>query len=279
MGFKSFSVKCLFLSLCIAPAYANDSGAALVTGGLVLQKIENIEMTSEDLYISADRIDINYVFTNKTDEDIATVVAFPLPPVPLEADSDIAVKAEDLKTGKNDNFVDFKTWVNGKEVWTKAYKEITKADVEYKDQDVVQVTYYWSQTFPAKKAVNIRHIYRPIVGGGVPHPLDIGMQDLLDDIYCPDDGVRSAIERRKKAGYSSVYQTQVGYILTTGGNWAGGTIGDFRLVVDKGRTDSLVSFCGDNVKKIAPTRFEMRAKNYKPKKDLHVLILSEWGNY
>jgi hypothetical protein len=43
--------------------------------------------------------------------------------------------------------------------------------------------------------------------------------------------------------------------------------------VDKGDRDSLVSFCGDGVKKIAPTQFEMRRKDYTPQGNFAVLIL------
>ncbi|WP_182419623.1 DUF4424 family protein [Bartonella sp. HY038] len=42
--------------------------------------------------------------------------------------------------------------------------------------------------------------------------------------------------------------------------WAGGVIEDFRLIIDKGKPDALVTFCGDGVQKISPTQFEMRKK-------------------
>jgi hypothetical protein len=61
-------------------------------------------------------------------------------------------------------------------------------------------------------------------------------------------------------------------VLTTGANWAG-PIGDFRLMVDKGESDSLVSFCADGVKKTGPTTFEVRHANFTPTRDLEILIL------
>jgi len=61
--------------------------------------------------------------------------------------------------------------------------------------------------------------------------------------------------------------------LKTGGNWATGTIGEFKLTVDKGNPKNLVSFCGENVRKTGPTIFEMTADNYYPSRDLEVLIL------
>ena len=62
------------------------------------------------------------------------------------------------------------------------------------------------------------------------------------------------------------------YVLTTGANWAR-PIGSFRLVVDKGKPANLVSFCADGVKKIGPTQYEVRHTNWRPTRDLHVLII------
>lgn len=92
--------------------------------------------------------------------------------------------------------------------------------------------------------------------------------------YCPDKGFRAALAKMRKLGLDASYD-DIGYILKTGSNWAGGTIGDFRLVVDKGAADAIVTFCGKNVKKISPTQFEMKAQNYKPENDLYILILHD----
>jgi hypothetical protein len=63
------------------------------------------------------------------------------------------------------------------------------------------------------------------------------------------------------------------YILTTGANWSG-PIKNFRLVVDKGAPENLVSFCGQSVRKISPTQFELRASNFVPSSNVSVLILT-----
>ncbi|TIR38261.1 MAG: DUF4424 domain-containing protein, partial [Mesorhizobium sp.] len=67
------------------------------------------------------------------------------------------------------------------------------------------------------------------------------------------------------------------YILTTGGNWATGSIGKFKLTVDKGDPKNLVSFCGENVRKVGPTRFEMTAENFYPEHDIDILLLAPSG--
>ena len=50
-------------------------------------------------------------------------------------------------------------------------------------------------------------------------------------------------------------------------------IGKFHVVIDKGSPKNLVSFCGEGVKKISPTAFEMTKTDFYPERDLAVLIL------
>lgn len=50
-------------------------------------------------------------------------------------------------------------------------------------------------------------------------------------------------------------------------------IKSFRLVVDKGKQDRLVSFCLDNLKRLSATAFEMRATNFHPTGLLRVLSI------
>lgn len=75
-----------------------------------------------------------------------------------------------------------------------------------------------------------------------------------------------------KLGAEGLFEKRIAYVLKTAANWAG-PIGDFRMTVDKGAPDSLVSFCAEGVKKIGPTLFEVRHENFTPTQDLHVLIL------
>jgi hypothetical protein len=46
-------------------------------------------------------------------------------------------------------------------------------------------------------------------------------------------------------------------------------------VVDKGAADNLVSFCGDDVRKLGETRFEMKKSDYTPDGNLSILILKK----
>ncbi len=133
----------------------------------------------------------------------------------------------------------------------------------------LKTSYYWEQIFPARSELVIDHRYRPVVGGGIPLPRTLLIESLDRRKYCIDDELLRAIRRGR-----SYSQGWLSYILTTGANWSG-PIGSFRLVVDKGAPDNLVSFCGSGVRKIGPTQFEVKAKNFVPKKDIDILFLEQ----
>jgi hypothetical protein len=145
-------------------------------------------------------------------------------------------------------------------------------------------TYFWRSTFPAGKEVKVSHRYKPSVGGtsGLSFFYDNKFQDDSGNYsqyktrYCMDDAFEKAIlkaAKESKTGYPEMMEQRIEYVLTTGGNWALGTIGDFKLTIDKGKPDYLVSFCGENVKKTGPTTFEMTAKDYLPYRNVDILIL------
>jgi hypothetical protein len=148
----------------------------------------------------------------------------------------------------------------------------------------LKTTFYWEQTFPAQKETVIEHQYQPSVGGsaqtdlGAPYALKEAWYDDYRRKYCIDKDFYSTIDRLRKANKSEFgppYSEQrIDYILKTAANWSG-AIKDFHLVIDKGDADSLVSFCGDGVKKIGSTQFELRKADFVPEGNLAVLILKK----
>jgi hypothetical protein len=93
--------------------------------------------------------------------------------------------------------------------------------------------------------------------------------------YCISDFFLRGLDRRtgtQAENVAGMQERRISYILKTGANWAG-PIKNFRLVVDKGRADRLVSFCGENVKRLTPTTFEMVAKDFVPQRDLKILLI------
>ena len=150
-----------------------------------------------------------------------------------------------------------------------------------------RATYTWEGNFPAGEVVTVEHKYAPSVGGTVGvsflgeayEEYDPGKE--YAEKYCTDASFVAAVEKtltNKDEPWSAPFtESWISYILTTGGNWGGGAIGRFRLVVDKGSPDNLVSFCGDGVKKIGPTTFEMVAEDFWPDRELDVLILNRYS--
>jgi hypothetical protein len=149
----------------------------------------------------------------------------------------------------------------------------------------LRTTFYWEQVFPAKAETLIEHRYKPSVGetaGTSFGSKDAEKEEWFADYsrkYCIDKGFLAAVARAKKdvkGDFGAPFtEERIDYILKTGANWSG-PIGEFRLVVDKGHPDNLISFCGQGVKKIAPTQFEVLRKDYRPEGNLSVLILKKF---
>lgn len=141
------------------------------------------------------------------------------------------------------------------------------------------------QVFPAGRTIAVSHRYKPLAGGSVGGSLyKQYRKDTLPfyrEKYCIEDSwlaaFDKAVARRTKPGkeYQEIYtETWLGYVLSSGANWKG-PIRDFRLVVDKGLPQNMVSFCAEGVKKITPTRFEVRKTDYEPSDDLNILVV-QW---
>jgi hypothetical protein len=141
------------------------------------------------------------------------------------------------------------------------------------------------QLFPPGKVVDVEHRYKTSVGVSFDSVLrkavreSKGMekefQRYRTDYCVPDDLLRSLDRMTGMADANTARLTErrVSYILKTGANWAG-PIKDFRLVIDKGKADTMTAFCADNVKKLSPTAFEVRAQNFTPDRDLKILFIS-----
>ncbi len=146
----------------------------------------------------------------------------------------------------------------------------------------LRTTFHWPQVFAAGTQTVIEHSYKPSVGAttqtalGSPGSTKEPWFRNYQSKYCIDRDFLAAIERLRRASRSDfgapMGEQRIDYVLKTGANWAG-PIGEFRLVVDKGDPSSLVSFCAEGVRKIAPTRFEVRRTSFIPQQDLSVLIL------
>ena len=151
--------------------------------------------------------------------------------------------------------------------------------------------YSWEADFSAGKDAEVIHTYEPSVGStvatsfvptGGDADVDKGALENLASYkqkYCVDDALMATLKKSviKQEGYAYVpyAESWISYIWSTGANWAG-PVGRFTLTVDKGDPTSLVSFCGEGVKKIGPTRFQMTATDWMPdsEHELEILLLN-----
>ncbi|MEP9377707.1 DUF4424 domain-containing protein [Aquabacter sp. CN5-332] len=322
----------LALSCLCAGAQANDTTAMLGAGGLIFVQNDDVAMASEDLSISEKEVRVRYVFRNGSGKDVRSLVAFPLPDVAYY-EGDTSIPNPD-----SDNFLDFRTSVDGKPVETGVERRvialgldrtkllqdlkvplmpISSATVaaldglpEEKKRELLELglvrideydagkgwerhlaplnwtlktTYFWTQTFPAGRDLIVEHRYRPSVGSSVGTLLGMASKDefivreqrAMDETFCIDAAFKTAVAkapRPKGTDIAPFSEARLAYILKTGSNWLG-PIADFTLTIDKGAPENLVSFCGTGVKKIGPTTFQMRAKDFEPLRDINILIL------
>lgn len=312
------------------PALANDSSAELAAGGLILTQDADIEMRSEDLFISADKVVVKYRFLNTARADKTIRVAFPMPDVEF-SESPMGRVSEDPE-----NLLDFVTTVDGRRVAAEVEQKALQGDKDvtarlralgiplaphlestWKALDALPqavreelerdelvfmqeydqgqgmekhlfprwrmtTIYHWEQTFPAGRELAVEHRYTPGTGGSAGTMIEAPYHPTNDPEYaaylqrfCVDGDFLAGVRRRmaaQHAEYPPFHETRIAYVLKTGSNWAK-PIGHFRLVVDKGAPENLVSFCATGVRKIAPTQFEVVRENYRPDRDLDILIL------
>lgn len=314
-----FVALLLFTAPVIGRAHANDSTALIAAGGIELTGNKHISMVSENLYVSEREIRVDYVFKNISQNDITTLVAFPLP------DLDLSLLSESDVVGMNDspsnNFLNFSVTVNGQKIahasefkayaigssidiaanldqyklpWQSmtqrlrtALQDLNSTDAaaleklgaigvagEYRNPLwLVQGKFYWQQNFPAGQSVTVSHRYNPIVAHSFFYRDELNYGNTAKE-YCVDEGTKAAILKKLAAkSEPELYTRRIDYILKTANNWAG-PIGDFTLTLDKGLADNIISVCLSGLSKTSPTTFVYKAKQFSPKNDLKVLIVT-----
>jgi hypothetical protein len=140
-----------------------------------------------------------------------------------------------------------------------------------------RVQFYWTQHFPAGAAVEIRHRYRPIVGGSGIYPNGDAASSIRP--YCGGPGALDAIRKLQRSLHGDgsddrpvLAERRIDYILRTANNWAG-PIRDFRLSVIAGAAEDIVLTCMPGLTQVSPTRYELARHDFRPASDLHVLLL------
>lgn len=140
------------------------------------------------------------------------------------------------------------------------------------------------QTFPPNRLVSVEHRYRTSLGLSPDTILRKGLRqnkamesevDRYRKQYCVTDGFLASLDRlagSAEGNTAKLKEWRISYVLKTGANWAG-PIKSFRLIVDKGKPERIVSFCAPNIKPLSPTQTEASATNFTPDKDLRILMV------
>ncbi len=328
LGFSCFGIS--------QEVWANDSSAAVGLGGLELIQNNSISLEREELYLFPDKVRVVYQFKNMTDDDVETLVSFPIPQLPQGITGHLGESG--YPDFKNFNFIttvdnvlvklDYteRVEINGQDVtkrlkelnwpflWSMDYDDkffwalnnkLSKSEKEafikeglLKDvgsgQIVIRPT--WSlvgfftrhQVFPARKTVEVVHEYVPLVGSSLAGNLDAEFRMNADRKayfakYCINNDFFSKLDQTLDQGDGpdesllyTYFEHWLSYILKSGANWRG-PIKDFRLVIDKGAADTLMSTCIDGLKKIGPTLYELRKTNFEPRRDIDILFVTWWS--
>jgi hypothetical protein len=161
-----------------------------------------------------------------------------------------------------------------------------KGEPLYAGTWTVKTTAVRQQTFAAGKPVVVEHRYRTSMGVSFDTVLRKGLREntmMEAEIkryrasYCVPDELLRGLDRiagDAEANTAGMRERRISYLLTTGASGLG-PVKDFKLTVDKGKPDRLISFCLDNVKKVSPTAFEVRMKDFLPEKDLKILLIGK----
>jgi hypothetical protein len=143
------------------------------------------------------------------------------------------------------------------------------------------------QTFLPDRKVIVEHQYKPSVGtrsdtilrSVLRHNKSISSEvERYRRDYCISDAFLAELDKRAGNGApnaSMIGERRINYVLRTGANWAG-PINSFKLTIDPGASDRLVSFCPGRLKPTAPNALEFIAKDFKPEGDLKILIVGRF---
>jgi Domain of unknown function (DUF4424) len=211
----------IFFLAAGAAARANDSAAETPLGGLVLVPSDAISLDSEDLYISQGEVRVKYRFTNTTDKDVETLVAFPLPDQVYDESSQYYYLDMTSDLG-------FTTTVEGQPV---RYEVVQQAFVNGKDVTERLNALGW----PVSSAKEFEVFNKKVLG------LAAGRRDALlkegvinnagtdgDPAYIPLWNVRTSITRKQVFPANKTIAVEHRYKPLAGGSVGGALNAEYR---------------------------------------------------
>ena len=266
-------VIAIVVAMAPGPVRANDGAAEVGVGGIQLRNERRVAMRKERLFISLDKVRVEYEFVNESAEDVATEIAFPTPDMAFSPAERIGHRFQDFKAWVNDTKIEVKEEARaimgdrdvagqlkavGLTDIAGSLRQVEQLPVDKKEQLhaqgllgwgdsgearywphwTVRIVYHWVQRFPPGQVVRIRHEYAP-AHGDKNHVAD----DLFDDA-CADPPLRARlISGRDTYSPNQGWTRWVKYILTTANTWKT-PIRDFELELEFPEGE-YVSLCWD----------------------------------
>ena len=190
--------------------------ATLGAGGLVFLTTSEIEMSSEDLYVSADEVRVTYRFVNRG-ADQRVLVAFPLPDITGDGDFMVNVPSEDPE-----NVFGFETTFDGVPVEAVLHQYVFAFGIEYTDLLTglgVPLIPFGVATLEAIDALSEAD-KAELMRLGLVIPMEYGVGEGMVTDYVPIWTLRSAYSW--EAGFPAGEAVEVTHRYTPG---VGGTVG------------------------------------------------------
>ena len=151
---------------------------------------------------------------------------------------------------------------------------------------IVRTSAVRQQVFPLNRSVSVEHRYKPSVGGSADTILRKSLRQskgLAAELeryrteFCVSDSFLTAVDKlaNTNSRKPGIQERRISYILKTGANWAG-PIRNFKLSIDPGGGDRLVSLCTAGLKATSPNSLEFTAADFKPDADLKILFIGKF---
>jgi len=302
-----FSSLVVLLMLSSFTAYSDDSSVEVTPQGLEFKKMAEVSVESEDLLISLTRIEVSMTFFNSSDKDFSTLIAFPIPEYSYRGDQgipdfrDFTVEVNGVPVqyqteirafhnGKDctklleemhisiqdfgNSFEDFASGTNARyfSQLSPENQAILLKDGLVDSTDKipiwsVQIKYYWTQTFPSKQPVTIRHRYKPLCGGTqftFEKPDDLA---FLKIDACLGKRKLQTLQLHSKE--SPIIGSWVSYVLKTALNWKR-PIKKLHLVIEKADNEIIASCFLRYLKLTRQNIYEGTMVNFVPNADIKV---------
>lgn len=116
-----------WLALSAQAAFANGAIAERKTGGLVFKQSDTVSIVKEDLFVSLDKITVDYLYKSDANAAQTVTIAFPMPGVPVNDDP--GSLRELLPEGSApENYMGFKVAVDGEDVTAQPFARALVGD-------------------------------------------------------------------------------------------------------------------------------------------------------